>query len=200
MEMQAGRSPEFLKFLAPVIRENFGVGDDEVAWSDDNLHRLYTRVERGLIRVDADEATYPLHVILRYEIEKSLIEGNVQVADISELWNSKMAEYLQRDTRGDYKNGCLQDVHWNAGLFGYFPTYTLGAMMAAQIFAAARRAMPDLLDDISQGEFTNLLNWLRENVHGKGSYHSVSDLLVSATGEDLNEVFFVDHLKQRYLA
>ena len=200
MEMQAGRSPEFLKFLAPVIRENFGVSDDEVGWSDDNLHRLYTHVERGLIRVDADEATYPLHVILRYEIEKELIEGNVQVADIPEFWNSKMAEYLQRDTRGDYKDGCLQDVHWNAGLFGYFPTYTLGAMMAAQIFAAAKRAMPSVLDDISRGEFSNLLNWLRENVHGKGSFHSVSDLLVSATGEDLNEAFFVNHLKQRYLA
>ena len=123
MEMQAGRSKEFLKFLAPVIRANFDVSDDEAGWSDDNLHRLYTRVERGLIRVDADEATYPLHVILRYEIEKKLIEGDVQVADIPELWNSKMMEYLQRDTSGDYKDGCLQDVHWNAGLFGYFPTY-----------------------------------------------------------------------------
>lgn len=200
MEMQAGRSKEFLKFLAPVIRANFDVSDDEAGWSDDNLHRLYTRVERGLIRVDADEATYPLHVILRYEIEKKLIEGDVQVADIPELWNSKMMEYLQRDTSGDYKDGCLQDVHWNAGLFGYFPTYTLGAMMAAQLFAAARRAMPSVMAEIGQGDFSNLLLWLRENVHGKGSFHSISDLLISATGEDLNETFFVDHLKRRYLA
>lgn len=200
MEMQAGRSKEFLKFLAPVIRANFDVSDDEAGWSDDNLHRLYTRVERGLIRVDADEATYPLHVILRYEIEKKLIEGDVQVADIPELWNSKMMEYLQRDTSGDYKDGCLQDVHWNAGLFGYFPTYTLGAMMAAQLFAAARRAMPGVMAEIGQGDFSNLLLWLRENVHGKGSFHSISDLLISATGEDLNETFFVDHLKRRYLA
>ena len=200
MEMQAGRSPEFLKFLAPVIRANFGVSDDQTGWSDDNLHRLYTHVERGLIRVDADEATYPLHVMLRYEIEKALLEGDVQVADIPELWNNKMMAYLQRDTRGDYKNGCLQDVHWNAGLFGYFPTYTLGAMMAAQIFAAARRAMPNVLDEIGQGDFSHLLNWLREKVHGKGSFYPVSELLISATGEDLNETFFVDHLKQRYLA
>ena len=199
MEMQAGRSAEFLKFLAPVIRENFAVVDKEPAWSDDNLYRLYTHVERGLIRVDADEATYPLHVILRYEIEKALIEGDIEVADIPELWNIKMMEYLGRDTRGDYKNGCLQDVHWNAGLIGYFPTYTLGAMMAAQLFAAATRSMPDVLDDIGRGDFSNLLGWLRENVHSKGSLYTVSDLLVSATGEDLNESFFVEHLKQRYL-
>jgi len=199
MEMQAGRSPEFLKFLAPVIRANFEVSDVEPGWSDDNLHSLYTHVERGLIRVDADEATYPLHVVLRYEIEKALIGGEVEVADIPELWNTKMMQYLQRDTTGDYKDGCLQDVHWNAGLFGYFPTYTLGAMMAAQIFAAARRAMPDVMADLGQGDFSHLLGWLRENVHGKGSFYSVSDLLVSATGEDLNEAFFVDHLKKRYL-
>lgn len=199
MEMQAGRSAEFLQFLAPIIRESFGVDEMAPGWSDDNLYRMYTRVERGLIRVDADEATYPLHVILRYEIEKALIDGHAEVSDIPELWNLKMMEYLGRDTRGDYQNGCLQDVHWNAGLIGYFPTYTLGAMMAAQLFAAARRAMPDLLNDIARGDFSNLLGWLRNNVHSKGSFYTVSDLLVSATGEDLNESFFVDHLKQRYL-
>ena len=168
-------------------------------WTNQNLHRLYTQVERGLIRVDADEATYPLHVVLRYEIEKSLIEGEVEVADIPELWDSKMMTYLQRDTRGDFRDGCLQDVHWNAALFGYFPTYTLGAMMAAQMFTAVKRELPDVLDQIGLGDFSGLLGWLRSNVHGKGSLLSVDDLLTQATGEELNASHFLNHLKTRYL-
>lgn len=199
MEMQAGRSREFISYLAPVIREVFEAGNDDAAWSAENLHQLYVRVERGLIRVDADEVTYPLHVILRYEIERSLIEGDIEVSDIPELWNQKMMTYLKRDTSGDFKDGCMQDVHWHAGLFGYFPTYTLGAMMAAQQFAAARKEMPDILDQLGQGEVSGLLGWVRKNVHERGSLYSVSDLMIQATGEDLNEQFFVDHLKARYL-
>ena len=199
MEMQAGRSREFVGFLALIMREVFGASDDDPAWSADNLHRLCARVERGLIRVDADEVTYPLHVILRYEIEKSLIEGEVEVADIPELWDRKMMTCLKRDTRGDYRDGCLQDVHWHAGLFGYFPTYTLGAMMAAQQFAAAKREMPDLAEQLGQGDVHGLLGWVRRNIHQQGSRFTVSDLLTHATGEDLNEQYFVDHLKARYL-
>jgi len=199
MEMQAGRSKEFISFLAPVIREVFVASDADPAWSAENLHRLYVRVERGLIRVDADEVTYPLHVILRYEIEKALIEGDIEVTHIPDLWDEKMMTYLKRDTRGDYRDGCLQDVHWHAGLFGYFPTYTLGAMMAAQQFAAAKREMPDIQDQLSQGNVGGLLGWVRKNIHERGSLYTVSDLMTQATGEDLNEQFFVDHLKARYL-
>ncbi|MBL6690551.1 MAG: carboxypeptidase M32 [Pseudomonadales bacterium] len=199
MEMQAGRSKEFISFLAPVIREVFGASGSDPAWSAENLHHLYVRVERGLIRVDADEVTYPLHVILRYEIEKALIEGEVEVTHIPDLWDEKMMTYLKRDTRGDYKDGCLQDVHWHAGLFGYFPTYTLGAMMAAQQFAAAKREMPDILDQLSQGNVGDLLGWVRKNIHQRASLYTVSDLMTKATGEDLNEQFFVEHLKARYL-
>jgi carboxypeptidase Taq len=198
MEMQACRSREFMHFLSPVLREVFETSEDDPAWSNENLHNLYTRVDRGLIRVDADEVTYPLHVILRYELEKGLIEESLEVSDIPDFWNESMMKYLQRDTRGDYRNGCLQDVHWPAGLFGYFPTYTLGAMMAAQLFGAAKRTMPDVLTDIGSGDFSGLLDWLRTNVHSKGSLLSVQDLLVEATGEELNESFFVEHLKARY--
>ncbi len=199
MEMQAGRSVEFMGFLAPLIRTTFEAAETDEAWTNQNLHRLYTQVERGLIRVDADEATYPLHVILRYEIEKSLIEGEIEVADIPELWDSKMMTYLQRDTQGDFRDGCLQDVHWNAALFGYFPTYTLGAMMAAQMFTAVKRELPDVLDQIGLGDFSGLLGWLRTNIHGKGSLLSVDDLLTQATGEELNASHFLNHLKTRYL-
>ncbi len=200
MEMQAGRSKEFISFLAPVIREVFGASGNDTAWSAENLHHLYVRVERGLIRVDADEVTYPLHVILRYEIEKAIIEGDIEVSDIPELWDEKMMGYLKRDTRGDYKDGCLQDVHWHAGLFGYFPTYTLGAMMAAQQFAAARKEMPDILQQLGRGDVSGLLGWVRRNIHEQGSLHTVSHLMTKATGEDLNEKYFIEHLKARYLA
>ena len=198
MEMQAGRSKEFVGFLAPLAREVFGAAGDDPAWQAENLHRLVTNVERGYIRVDADEVTYPLHVILRYEIEKALIQGEVQVSDIPELWHEKMMTYVGVDTRGNYRNGCMQDVHWPASLFGYFPTYTLGALMAAQFFAAAKRDVTDLSAHLADGDFAPLLGWLREKVHGKGSLLSVEDLLVSATGEGLNPSFYIEHVKNRY--
>jgi len=199
MEMQAARSDEFLTHLAPIIRRTFSAGESEPAWSTDNLRRLYRKVERGLIRVDADEITYPLHVILRYEIERALIEGKAEVRDIPGLWDEKMQAYLGRDTRGNYKDGCLQDIHWSEGLVGYFPTYSVGAMMAAQLFAAAHAAVPGLMERLGRGEFAGLVAWLREKVHGKASLLSMEDLLVEATGERLNQRYFTDHLTNRYL-
>ena len=121
--------------------EAFG---DQPAFAPHNLHRLITRVKPGFIRVDADEVTYPAHIILRYEIERPLIEGEIEAEDIPALWDAKMMELLGIDTRGNFKDGPMQDVHWPESLFGYFPCYSLGAMYAAQWFAAMRRAMPDL--------------------------------------------------------
>lgn len=199
MEMQVGRSEAFLGHIAPVIRDVFGIEGADPAWTDSNLHRLYTRVERGLIRVDADELTYPLHVILRYEIERPLIEGQIEVADIPELWNEKMMKYLGRDTQGNFTDGCMQDVHWPASLFGYFPTYTLGALMAAQIFAAMNRDIPNVLDQVSRGDLANLVNWLRTNIHNQGSLLTTDELMMQATGETLNADYFVSHVTKRYI-
>lgn len=199
MEMQIGRSRQFLGFIAPIIRDVFSVSDSEPAWSDQNLHRLYTHVDRSLIRVDADELTYPLHVILRYEIEQALIEGAIEARDIPALWDEKMMTYLQRDTRGDYKDGCMQDVHWSASLFGYFPTYTLGAMMAAQQFAAMQRALPDVLAEIGGGDLTSAVSWLRENIQNQGSLLKTDELMTRATGETLNADYFLAHLQRRYV-
>ena len=199
MEMQACRTREFLNFLAPVAQRAFlGAESNDPAWSADNLYRLYTRVERGLIRVDADEVTYPLHVILRYELEKQLIEGAMEVKDLPDAWHEKMQSYLGLSTAGNFTDGCLQDVHWPAGLFGYFPTYTLGAMTAAQLFAAAKLATPNLLDEIGRGNFAPLLAWLRENVHSKGKLLAYDDLMIAATGSTLDAKFFKDHLQARY--
>ena len=199
MEMQIGRSTAFLEFITPMVQVAFDADPDDPAWSRQNLKRLYTNVERSLIRVDADELTYPLHVILRYEIEKDLIEGKAEARDIPAMWDEKMLAYLDLDTRGNYQAGCLQDVHWPAQLFGYFPTYTLGAMMAAQFFNAMSRSLPDLAEEIRTGRLERAVGWLRRNVHGKGSLLVTNDLMASATGEPLNARYFLNHLKARYL-
>src|SRR6185295_11427326 len=117
----------------------------------ENLARLYTTVERGFIRVDADEVTYPLHVILRYRIESALIAGKLEPRDIPEVWNEHMTRALALSTDGNYRNGCMQDVHWPSGAFGYFPSYTLGALIAAQLWAAIEKENPGAREDMRNG-------------------------------------------------
>jgi carboxypeptidase Taq len=196
MEMQACRSREFLSFLAPLLRETYG---DDPAFEPDNLRRLYVRVEPGFIRVDADEATYPAHIILRYRLERAMIAGEMKFADLPPAWNEGMKALLGLTPKNDAE-GCLQDIHWYGGDFGYFPTYTLGAMTAAQLFAAARAAMPGLMDDLARGEFSHLRGWLRANVHSLASSASTRALLERATGRPLSVEPFKTHLKARYLA
>ena len=201
MEMQACRSVEFIQFMAPIAQRIFlGHESNDPAWSVDNLHRLYTKVERSYIRVDADEVTYPLHVILRYEIEKELVEGSAEVRDLPEMWNAKMQQYLSLSTKGNCADGCLQDVHWPAALFGYFPTYSIGAMTAAQLFSAAKAQVTEIPEEIRKGNFAPLLGWLRTNIHNKGKFLSFDELLTNATGEPLNPDYFKRHLQERYLS
>ncbi len=199
MEMQACRTQAFMQYVTPLVQRTFlGAVSNDPAWSVDNLHRLYTRVQKSLIRVDADEVTYPLHVILRYELEKQLIGGELSVADLPAAWNDKMMSFLDLSTEDNFMDGCLQDVHWPAGLFGYFPTYTLGALTAAQLFAAAQREIPELMGNIGQGDFAPLLSWLRANVHCKGKLLGFNELMIGATGESLNADYFKSHLEARY--
>ena len=195
-EMQLGRHPGFVKHLAPLVQQAFGT---QPALEPHNLHRLMTRVEPGLIRVDADEVTYPAHIILRYEIERALIEGEIEPEDIPALWDAKMMQLLGLDTRGNYSNGPLQDVHWPEALFGYFPCYTLGAMYAAQWFAAMRRAMPDLDARIAGGDLTAVFDWLRTQIWAQASRWTTDELAVRASGEVLNPAHFKAHLEARYL-
>ncbi len=196
IEMQVCRSPEFIVFAAPLMREHFsGSGP---AWKTDNLIALQTRVERGLIRVDADEVTYPLHVILRYRLERAMIEGDLAPRDLPAAWNEGMEKLLGR-VPGNDALGCLQDIHWFDGAWGYFPTYTIGAMMAAQLFEAAIKADPAIPGGIEAGDFTPLLSWLGEKIHAKGSVTSSNDLISEATGRALDAQSFTDHLKRRYL-
>jgi carboxypeptidase Taq len=195
-EMQLASHPGFVALLSPLVRETFG---DQPAFEPANLHRLVTRVQRGLIRVDADEVTYPAHVILRFEIERPLIEGEIEPEDIPALWDAKMQELLGLDTRGNYRDGPLQDVHWPEALFGYFPCYSLGAMYAAQWFAAMRRAMPDLDARIGAGELGCVFDWLQANIWSQGSRHTTDELAIRASGEPLNPAHFRAHLQARYL-
>ena len=195
VEMQVCRSDAFLKFAVPHMQKAFsGTGP---AWSLDNITRLYRQVQPGFIRVDADEVTYPAHVILRYKLERALIEGEMEVEDIPAPWNASMKEMLGLTPSSD-REGCLQDIHWYDGAWGYFPTYTLGAMTAAQVFEAAKQNVKGLEDDIAKGDFSSLMHWLRENIHGQGSKLLSKDLLTQATGKALDPDVFITHLQKRY--
>ncbi len=194
-EMQLSRRPEFWEFALPLAREILGLEGVEVADMLAHVHH----VERGFIRVDADEATYPLHVILRFEIEQELITAKLAPRDVPEVWDSKMREYLGLTTAGNFKDGPMQDVHWPSGAFGYFPSYTLGAMMAAQQWAAVERAIPDASEQITRGDFSAINAWRRENIWAKASMLSTPEILQQATGEPLNACHFEAHLKVRYL-
>ncbi len=194
-EMQLARSRPFTGLLAPLLKKHFG---DQPAFDPDNLYRLWTRVKPGFIRVDADEVTYPAHVILRYEIERPLVEGAIEPEDIPALWNEKMQALLGLDIRGNYRDGCLQDVHWTEGAFGYFPSYTLGAMYAAQWFAAMRRQVPDLDARVGRGDLAPVFGWLDGNVWSQGSLWETPELVRRASGEELNPARFREHLETRY--
>jgi len=195
-EMQLGSHPGFVARLSPMLVEAFGT---QPAFEPANLQRLLTRVRPGFIRVDADEVTYPAHVILRWEIERALIEGAMEAEDIPAWWDERMARLLDIDTRGNFKDGPMQDVHWPSGLFGYFPCYSLGAMYAAQWFAAMRRDQPGLDGRIAAGDLAPVFDWLRDKVWSQASLWTTDELALRASGEALNPAHFRAHLEARYL-
>jgi carboxypeptidase Taq len=197
VEMQACRSDAYLSWLGPQLNEVFG--GDAASYAPDNLGRMWRHVKRGFIRVDADEMTYPAHVILRFRLEQALVSGDLAVADLPGAWNDGLHHLLGITPPND-DQGCLQDIHWYDGGFGYFPSYTLGAMAAAQLMAAARRDIPGLDDAFARGDLSPLTGWLRIHVHGKGSLLGFNDLLRAATGKPLDPSDFEAHLSARYLS
>jgi carboxypeptidase Taq len=196
VEMQASRSREFVAWLAGEAKAAFD--GDGPAWSAENFTRIYHRVRRGLIRVDADEATYPCHVILRYRLERAMIAGELALADLPGAWSEQM-KAMVGVVPPDDRDGCLQDIHWPSGTWAYFPTYTLGAMTAAQFFAAATKADPSIPAALGRGEFAPLMAWLRREVHGRAASLPTPELIKAATGRPLDAGFFEAHLKRRYL-
>jgi carboxypeptidase Taq len=195
-DMQLGGHPGFAGLLSPLLAQAFG---DQPAFEAGNLNRLMTRVVPGLIRVEADEVTYAAHVILRFEIEHALIEGEAEVDDIPALWDARMMVMLGQDTRGNFRNGPMQDMHWAEGMFGYFPCYALGAMYAAQWFATMRRQIPDLDQRIAVGDLAAVFDWLRDNIWLQASRWTTDELARRASGEPLNPAHFKAHLERRYL-
>jgi carboxypeptidase Taq len=193
VEMQACRSDAYLGYLAPLLSETFGR-----AITADGLRSRLRRVGRSFIRVEADELTYPAHVILRFRLERALIAGDLAVADLPGAWNDELHALLGITPPND-RLGCLQDIHWYDGALGYFPSYTLGAMAAAQLMQAARAALANLDADLARGDLSGLTAWLATNVHAHGARLAFDDLLTAATGKPLDADAFEAHLTRRYL-
>jgi carboxypeptidase Taq len=196
LEMLVGRSRAFVQYLRPLLEKHFGVSGPE--WDAENLYRRLTHVQRSLIRVDADELTYPLHILLRYELEKKLLSGELAVRELPEAWSSGMEQRLEVRPTGA-ADGCLQDIHWALGSFGYFPSYVLGAVIAAQLWESLRNGVPDLEQQIARGEFGGLFGWLRENVHALGAKVTVNELMKQATGQPLSAAALLRYLEAKYL-
>jgi carboxypeptidase Taq len=197
VEMQMSRSLPFLEFAAPLIRDAFGGSGP--AWEPQSLYRNLINVEPGFIRVNADEVTYPMHVILRYRLEKQMIVGDLALSDLPAAWNDGLESLLGIRPPND-REGCLQDIHWYDGAWGYFPTYTLGAMTAAQLFAAALQSDPQISLGIAKGNFTALVAWLGKNVHSLGCSLGPEKVIEQASGRPLDSKAFISHLKARYLS
>ncbi|KAG0272271.1 hypothetical protein BGZ95_011976 [Linnemannia exigua] len=199
-ERMVALSKPFWTYTLPLLKEQFADHENLQAVTPEQYYNAFNRVEPGFIRIEADEVTYPMHVILRYEIEKALVEGDIQVADVPALWNAKMKEYLGLEVTED-RIGCLQDTHWAVGLIGYFPTYTLGSIYAVQIFHAAKEAIPNLDEHLAKGEFHVLKKWLNENIHEQGSLReSGDDLIFALTGKHLDSSLYVKYLTEKYTA
>ena len=196
IEMQITRSLAFKTFLSKLLKDKFNIIDK--SFDANNLYLLGTRVEKSFIRVESDEVTYPLHIILRFNLERKIFNNEIGVNDIPEAWNDEYKKLFDKKVEKD-TDGCLQDVHWYAGLFGYFPTYSLGALTAAQFASQLRIDLPKLDLNIEKGKFDDLVNWLKTNIHEKASFFSTNEVLEQVTKSSLNAKYFKNYINNRYL-
>ena len=195
-ENQVGRNPVFLYFLTPVLQAFFPEQLADV--HEEEITRLFNLVQPSLTRVEADEVTYNLHVALRFELEEALINNKIKPKDLPEIWKTKMKEYIGVVPTTD-REGVLQDVHWSYGAFGYFPTYTLGNLYAAQFTRTMKKELP--LDELlRRGDLGTVLSWLRENIYQYGSLYWPDELVQRVTGEKLNASYLIDYLNHKYRA
>ena len=194
-ENHVGRSRAFWERFLPIFQDHFPQTDDA---SVEDAYQAFNQVhEDNLIRVEADELTYHLHIVVRFEIERDLVRGDLAVEDVPEVWNDKYEQYLGIRPETD-SEGCLQDIHWSHGNFGYFPTYSLGSVMAAQLFDAAESEIDDLDAKIAAGDFDDLQAWLGENVHEHGARYETNELVERATGEPFSADAFTDYVESKY--
>ncbi len=193
-ENQIGRSYEFMKYMTPIFHAFFPEQLSKVG--SEELFKLFNLVKPSLIRVEADEVTYNLHIALRFEIEEGLINGKLKVEDLPEIWRTKMKKYLGVTPEAD-REGVLQDIHWSNGSFGYFPTYTLGNLYAAQ-FTNRMKKEVNVSEFVEKGDLGTILSWLRTNIHQHGSMYLPDELCQKITGEQLNPKYFLNYLKDKY--
>ena len=183
-------SMPFLNFLAQQVKQQTGIECDAT-----ELHAALSQVKPGMIRVDADTACYPLHLIIRYELEQALFNNTIEVADLPSLWKQKMQMYLNVKVDSE-RNGVMQDVHWYAGLFGYFPAYALGLVLAAQLYNKMKKQLPDMNQRLEQGDFSTINAWLKQNIHQKASSESFDQIVLQATGDTLNTDAYLRFIKR----
>lgn len=189
-----GRSKEFWTYFFPEAKKRF-TQFEEVSFEE--FYKAINIVEPSLVRTESDELTYSIHVIIRYEIEKALINGEIQVKDLPSIWNAKYKEYLGVEPKTDTE-GVLQDMHWSDGSFGYFPSYALGNLYGAQFLSKMKKDMPNMYEEIAKGQLDNVHNWLKENIHKYGSVYKPADLIKKVTGEELTAKYFIEYLNTKY--
>lgn len=194
-ENQIGRSEAFIRHYFPVIREYFPETLSDV--SEEQFYKAINKVYPSLIRTEADELTYHMHIFIRYELEKKLLSKKLKTSEIPEYWNKLYKELLNVIVPDD-KSGCLQDVHWSHGSFGYFPTYSTGSFYAAQFFHFLGQSLPGMNEDISNGHFNRILSWLRDNIHSKGRKYESGELCWLVTGENLNPRYFKNYVLNKF--
>jgi carboxypeptidase Taq len=192
-----GHSHMFWEYFYPILQKTFPRQLKNI--SLESFYQGINKVQPGFIRIESDEVSYCLHIIIRYEIEKALLDGTLQVADIPKVWKEKMQAYFGITPPTD-DLGCLQDIHWAHGSFGYFPSYALGNMYAAQIFATYQKEHPDWQKQITSGDLLKLRIWLKDKIHSKGRFYEPNDLIQVITKQPLTEVFYVNYLKNKYRA
>lgn len=196
-EMRIGRSLAFWKHYYPLLQDHFHSNLKNISLND--FYSALNQVKPSLIRIEADEITYHMHIIIRYEIEQALMSGEIQIQELPELWNAKYTDYLEVTPSND-SDGILQDVHWSLGLFGYFPTYTLGSMYACQLYETAAADLPDLETQIQKGEFSTIREWLRTNIHQLGRARRSDELIKEITGKPVTAKPLIDYLNSKYTA
>jgi carboxypeptidase Taq len=196
LEMIIGRSRPFLTYLRPLLEKHYGASGAE--WEVENLYQTLIRVRRGAVRTDADELTYPVHIMLRYHLEKRIFDGTLPVRDLPAAWGDGLEQRLGLRPSNDAE-GCLQDVHWAIGSFGYFPSYALGGFIAAQLYEKLRSDHPEFDADIAAGRFGGLFEWLRANVHSVGASLSSQELMKRATGKALTAAPWLRYAEAKYL-
>jgi carboxypeptidase Taq len=194
-ETRIGRSLPFWRHFFPLLQKEFPERLGSVYLED--FYRAVNVVKPSFIRVEADEVTYSLHIIVRFEIEKALIEGSLKVKDLPDAWNGKMREYLGIAPTTN-REGCLQDIHWSMGGMGYFPTYTLGNLYASQFFATFEQAYPDWKERVSKGDLLFIREWLKQNILQYGKEFTAKEIIQHVTGEPLSEKHFVNYLERKY--